>query len=183
MISGGTDLFIASVCVISAIAAISDVAAGKIYNWLTLPALVSGLGAAAYFGGWSGLGDAALGAGFGLILYGWMFWLRVMGGGDVKLLMALGAWGGFAFVQEVAILGVLLGGVLALAWLGLHGRMAAFLRKMRRFLLTLFIKELELELPELDRKLTMPFGLPIAAAAVWSAVSHPLLRWGFSPWG
>jgi prepilin peptidase CpaA len=171
--SGRTDLLIA---------AVSDVVTGKIYNWLTLPALACGFAAAGYLGGWAGLGDAALGAGIGLVLYGWMFWIRVMGGGDVKLLMALGAWGGLAFAQEVAVLGVLLGGIFAAAWLGLHGKLPAFVAKMRRFLYSLLIKELELELPQVDRKLTMPFGLPIAAAAIWSALSHPLLRWGFLPW-
>jgi prepilin peptidase CpaA len=111
-----------------------------------------------------------------------MFWLGVMGGGDVKLLMALGAWGGLAFTEEVAVLGVLLGGALAVALLASRGRLLAFIGKMRRFLLTVFVKELELELPKVDRKLTMPFGIPIAAAAIWSAVAHPLLSWGFRPW-
>lgn len=182
MISGRTELLIAAVTVISAIAAITDVACGKIFNGLTVPALLGGLAASAYWGGWAGLGDGLLGAFVGLLLYGWMFWLGVMGGGDVKLLMALGAWGGFAYVQEVAVLGVLLGGVLAVFWLGLKGRLPAFVRKMRRFVMSLMIKELELEMPQVDHKLTMPFGVPIAAAAIWSAVSHPLVRWGFSPW-
>jgi hypothetical protein len=53
---------------------------------------------------------------------------------------------------------------------------------MRRFVTTLLVKELELEMPRVDHKLKMPVGLPIAAAAVWSALSHPLLRWGFTPW-
>jgi prepilin peptidase CpaA len=180
--SGKTDLLVAAVSVVSVIAAVTDVATGRIYNWLTVPALVLGLAAGAWLGGWNGLGHAALGAGAGLLLYGWMFWLRVMGGGDVKLLMALGALGGVAYVTEVAVLGVLLGGAFAVAWLGLHGRLAAFVRKLRRFVTSLMIRELELDVPDLDRKLTMPFGLPIAAAAVWSAVSHPLARGGWLPW-
>jgi prepilin peptidase CpaA len=182
LVSGRTDLLIPTVALISSVAAIMDVATGRIYNWLTLPALLAGLFASAWLGGWAGLGDAALGAVAGLVLYGWMFWLRVMGGGDVKLLMALGAWGGFAYVQEVAALGVMLGGALAVVLLAFQGKLVAFLRKMRRFVTSLLIKELELELPKVDRKLTMPFGPPIAVAAIWTAVSHPLLRWGFTPW-
>ena len=125
------------------------------------------------------MGDAVLGAGAGLFFYGWMFWLRVMGGGDVKLLMALGAWGGLAFTEEVALLGVLLGGGLAVVHAGVQRKMLSFAAKMKRFLLTIFVSELELEMPRVDRKLTMPFGVPIAAAAIWSVLSHPLVAWGF----
>jgi prepilin peptidase CpaA len=172
----------AAVTLISAVAAVTDLLRGRIYNWLTGPALLAGLGAAAWLRGWGGLGDATLGACAGLLFYGWMFWLRVMGGGDVKLLMALGAWGGLAFTEEVALLGVLLGGVLAAVMLALKGKMLPFAAKMKRFLLTLFVSELELEMPRVDRKLTMPFGVPIAAAAIWSVLSHPLVAWGFRPW-
>jgi prepilin peptidase CpaA len=182
LISGKTDLLIAAVTSISLAAAVTDVLRGRIYNWLTLPALLCGFAAAFWLRGWSGAGDALLGASAGLLFYGWMFALRLMGGGDVKLLMALGAWGGLAFTEEVALLGVLLGGVFAALLLVFKGRAFAFYAKMKRFLLTVFVRELELQLPEIDRKLTMPFGVPIAAAAIWSAVSHPLLAMGFRPW-
>jgi hypothetical protein len=93
LISGRTDLLFGAVCGLSIGAAATDLLWGRIYNWLTAPALVFGLAVSAGLGGWSGLGDSLLGALAGLLLYGWMFWLRVLGGGDVKLLMALGAWG------------------------------------------------------------------------------------------
>ncbi len=173
---------IEAVAVISLIAAATDVARGRIYNWLTVPALISGAASAAWFGGWEGLGSSALGAGAGLLLYGWMFWIGVLGGGDVKLLMALGAWGGLGFVEEVALLGLLLGGIMAAGILIGRGRMGDFVRRMRAFVLTLMVKELESESPNIDHSHKMPFGVPIAGAAIWTAWAHPLLSWGFKPW-
>jgi prepilin peptidase CpaA len=155
---------------------------GRIYNWLTGPALVIGLALAAWSGGWAGLADSALGAGAGLLLYGWMFWLGAMGGGDVKLLMALGAWGGARFALETALLSLFLGGAMAAIILIAKGRMPGFLAKMRRFVVSVFVRELEVELPQVDRKLTMPYGIPIAVAAVWSVVAHPVVGWGLIPW-
>jgi prepilin peptidase CpaA len=182
-VSGRTDLFlIAAVSLISVIAAATDFARGRIYNWLTLPALLAGFALSVWFGGWSGLEDSAAGAGAGLLLYGWMFWLGAMGGGDVKLLMALGAWGGFHFAEEVALLGLLLGGIFAGFILLFKGRLADFSRRMWHFIQTVMVRELEPEAPKIDHKLTMPFGIPIGAAAIWSIWAHPLLGWGFKPW-
>lgn len=158
----------------SLIAAGTDLYFGRIFNWFNVTMLVTGLVFSFLRGGFPGLGDAALGVVAGLFLYGWMFALRVMGGGDVKFLMALGAWGGLAYTVEVAILGVLLGGAMAFAILVFKGRIWAFAGRMYRFFLTVFVKELTVEAPRIDRSMTMPFGVPIAIAAVWSIYLHPL---------
>lgn len=100
-----------------AVAAAWDAWCGRIPNALTLPLGVAGLAGALYLRGWSGLGWAALGAALPLVLLlpavaaGWL------GGGDAKLLAAAGAWLGPVGVLGVAVLGALVGGVLALAYL------------------------------------------------------------------
>ncbi len=180
--SGRTEIFILAVYAISAVAAITDLWRGRIYNWLTLPFIVAGWIASAILMGWSGFLDSFSATFVGFLLYGWMFWLGTMGGGDVKFLMALGSLGGLQYVVEVGLLGVLLGGLMSVGILLVKGRLLTFARRLYRFVISLVIKELVVETPSIDRKLTMPFGVPIAAAAIWAAVDHPLARLGVPLW-
>jgi prepilin peptidase CpaA len=163
-------------------AAGTDLAFGRIFNWLTVGMGLLGITYAGFSAGFSGIGSSLLGVLVGLILYGWMFWIHVLGGGDVKLLMAFGAWGGAHYVLDVAFLGVLLGGAMALLILVLRGRIGGFFRRMVRFLRSIVIRELEVEKFQLDKKMTMPFGIPIAVAAVWIELASPLQRWGVHLW-
>lgn len=165
----------------SAVALVTDLARKKIYNWLVIPVWFVGMFYSYWAGGWHGLGGALGASLIAFIGYGWMYWSGVMGAGDIKFLMALGAWGGTRFTLETAILGVLLGGAMAILILLVRGRALQFARKIYRFILTLFIKELETEFPQVDRKLKMPFGVAIAIAAVWTAWSSPISRWGLLP--
>lgn len=158
----------------AALAAVSDLWKGRIYNALTVPAAVLGVVVAVYWLGWSGLGQSVLGMLAGLILFGWIFWIRHLGGGDVKLLIALGAMGGAGFALEVAILSVVLGGVFSIGSLVWNGKLLGFLKKLRMFLYSLLVKELEVQIPVSDRNLTIPFGVPMAIGAVWSVYFHPL---------
>jgi prepilin peptidase CpaA len=181
---GRTEPSILLYCVaaISLVAIISDLARGRIYNWLTLPALIAGLGASLGFAGFPGLASGLLGAVAGLALFGWMFAIGMTGGGDVKLLMALGAWGGLEFTLKTAFFSVILGGAMALVILAVRGRLLDFARRMYRFLLSVFVRELAVEKPKLDPVSTMPFGIPIAASAVWIAAADPFVRWGILRW-
>jgi prepilin peptidase CpaA len=160
------------VVVFSIVAAATDLLRGKIYNWFIVLMVISGLVAAFLNGGWSFVLQGLGGAGAGLLLYGWMFALGFMGGGDVKFLMALGSWGGAVYALETSILAVLLGGGLAFFHLLFKGRLSSFIRKIHYSILTMVVRELKFEAPELDRKSTLPFGVPMALAAVWMAY-HP----------
>jgi len=179
---GETEILPLVVFTLSGIAIVTDLWRGRIYNWLTLPAILLGLIFNFFTDGLSGFGVALASVAFAFVIYGWMFWLGVMGGGDVKLLMALGAWCGFNFVFDVALLGIVLGGAMAIGILIYNGKIVDFFKRMHHFLLTVFIKELEFEAPKINHKLTMPFGLAIAAAAIWVVIYNPVLSWGLHPW-
>jgi prepilin peptidase CpaA len=155
-----------AILALAIVASGTDLFFGRIYNWLTLSMGLLGVIYAGIAAGWPGVGAAFLGIFAGLLIYGWMFWIRVLGGGDVKLLMAFGAWGGAHYVLNVAFLGILFGGVMALLVLVFKGRIGSFFRRAYRFIQTLMVRELEVEKFHVDKKQTMPFGIPIAVAAV-----------------
>ncbi|MEO5969471.1 MAG: A24 family peptidase [Bdellovibrionia bacterium] len=163
---------------VAGLATLTDLFFGKIYNWITLPTALSGILASYYFLGWPGVGQALLGFLGGLLFYGWLFGLRIIGGGDVKLLMAFGALAGPEYTLQVALLGIVIGGAFAFVILLASGRLLGFLLRFYNFLLTLFIRELEVQLPKVDKAFTMPFGIPLSIAAVWVAFANPFLHFG-----
>jgi prepilin peptidase CpaA len=171
---GATEITGGAVLLLGVIASVTDIARGRIFNWLTAPMTLVALIFAFSTHGFSGLAHSLLGIGLGLLLYGWMFWIGILGGGDVKLLMAFGAWGGVQYVRDVAFMGLVLGGIMAFLMLLFHGHLIAFLRKLYRFFLSLMVRELEIETIQVNRKLTMPFGVPISVAAIWVQWGHPL---------
>ena len=104
-----------------AAAAFSDLLRRRIPNWLNVGILVGGFGARAVVFGpvalLPGLEGAALGLGALLLL----FHLRWIGGGDVKLACAMGAWLGPLGVLYAILFGLAGGGLLSLAWTFLGG--------------------------------------------------------------
>lgn len=171
-----------AILVLAFFSIVTDLLWGKIYNWLTLPALLLGLVFSFSTTGLSGLGQGALGVFAAFVLYGWMFGLRFLGGGDVKLLMALGAWGGLSYTEEVAILAIFIGGLFGLVSLAYTGKLTAFCKKIYSSLISLFVPGLEFIPPKIDKTLTMPFGVPISIAAVWIIFWHPFESWGIALW-
>lgn len=80
------------------IAAATDWKSGKIYNWLTISAMLGGLGfwtlagLVSGDGAVAGLGGAGLGLAAGLLPMAVIVAFGGMGGGDAKLIGAVGAW-------------------------------------------------------------------------------------------
>ena len=89
-------------------------------NWLTVTALLCGLAFHTFTGGWSGLGVSLGGflAGFGVLFVLWL--IGGGGGGDVKMMGALGAWLGAPLIMIV---------VVASAFLALAAMIAAIVWK------------------------------------------------------
>ncbi len=105
-----------------AFACYGEITVRRIPNWLTLGGIALGLGAAAIENGTSGLADSAI----GLAIAGGLFLpfclLGVVGGGDMKLMAAVGAITGWPMVLRVLCDTCIAGGLIAvaiMAWKGI----------------------------------------------------------------
>jgi prepilin peptidase CpaA len=96
-------------------ACVTDVRSRRIPNVLTFGSAFAALIFHTVTAGSSGLLTALAGWGLGIAFFFPPFALGGMGGGDVKLLGALGAWLGPGLAMWVALYAGLAGGVLALA--------------------------------------------------------------------
>lgn len=103
--------------VLVVVAATWDVWQRRIPNPLILAGLLLGAAFQAQAHGPIGVGYALLGAAVGLGLLLAPFYLRVMGGGDVKLAMVCGAFTGWEMVIQIVLVGTVIHGVIALAFL------------------------------------------------------------------
>lgn len=110
------------ICLLAVLAAsaATDIAYGRIYNALTYPAILAGFALAA-----AGAGPDPASAAIGCLVGGGvlylMFAFRWMGGGDVKLMAAVGALEGFPFILNAMFYAIFLGGIIAalvLVWRG-----------------------------------------------------------------
>jgi prepilin peptidase CpaA len=103
------------------VTALTDVREFKIRNLVTLPLLVTGLIYHGLVGGWSGVGSSLLGVlfGFGVLIA--LYVMGGIGGGDVKLFAAVGAWLCMPLMFYVFIATALAAGVYALAVVLLYG--------------------------------------------------------------
>jgi prepilin peptidase CpaA len=121
-------MWLVSACVLlAATAAVLDWRRGEIPNWLTLPPLLAA--PVVYFAlhGAQGLLFSVAGALFaGLVPYV-LFRIEAMGGGDVKLLAALGALVGPGAGVEIVVVGLLAGCAQALIVLARRRRLKAVL--------------------------------------------------------
>lgn len=155
-------------------AAVTDVQQHRISNKLTYPAFGIGLLLRSYFYGWhgllSGLGGFLLAGGIVFIFYA----VRAMGAGDLKLLAALGAVVGTQDVITILLATAIAGGVVALIYIAIRGRLGKTLRNLGSLLKFHFLAgwqahpELNLDNPE---ALRMPYGIAIAAGTLYTFVS------------
>lgn len=119
---------------IGAIACVTDVRHRRIPNLLTFGAAAVALVFHTVASGLPGLVSAGLGWIVGLALFLPFFLLRGMGGGDVKLLAALGAWLGPADAFYLAIYASIAGGVMALVVALARGYLTTAMRNIGNLL-------------------------------------------------
>jgi prepilin peptidase CpaA len=150
-------------------ACVVDIRTRRIPNALTFGAALAGFMVQSYLGGASGALASAGGWLVGLLLFLPFFLLGGMGGGDVKLLAALGAWLGPRETLWLAAYSAIAGGVLAVIVAFSRGYLSTALRNigaMLAFWQAVGVKPvpgLTLESPTAPR---LAYALPIFAGTV-----------------
>jgi prepilin peptidase CpaA len=104
-------------------AAVFDFRTRRIPNWLCIAGLLCGV----FF---QDTRQALLGAGLALLIYIPLFALRAMGGGDVKLMAAVGSIAGPKAWIAIFLITALAGGLIALVLIAVKGRFARTLRNV-----------------------------------------------------
>jgi prepilin peptidase CpaA len=178
-------VFTIAVATFTLTAAVTDQRSRKVPNWLTVPAFVAALVVHAAAGGLTGLGFSLLGfsTGFGLLFLLWL--LGGSGGGDVKLMGALGAWLGprltvLVFLASAVVIVLMTLGAMAY---GLLARgMQTIRTQMRSGSLSHATGAVDQDARRAERQRfrILPYAVPVALstwlvlAAAWLAARLPV---------
>jgi prepilin peptidase CpaA len=149
--------------------AVSDIRSARIPNRLTYSALLTALSLRFALLGLSGLKSGAVGMLVAGGLFCVLFVLGAMGGGDMKLMAAVGAWVGSTQVMTLILAAALAGGVLAIGRIIFTKRVGQTLRNIMRLICYRLTSGLQPH-PELNVQSLgsqrVPFGVAIAVGAL-----------------
>jgi prepilin peptidase CpaA len=156
---------------LAVVAAGWDIATRRIPNPLVVVAFVCGMALQLWLHGFPGLKAGALGFGVGFFVFFPLFLLQGKGGGDVKLMAAIGTITGPANCFVIFLLTAVFGGVMTVALLLVRGGLLRALRNVVQILVSLARlraphaanPELSIDHPE---SVKLPYAIPIALGCV-----------------
>lgn len=145
------------------VAVVTDIQSRKIYNWLTFPAMATGLILSAIFGGLAGVQASLIGFFAGSLVFAIGFFLGgAMGAGDVKLMAAIGIWLGWPSVIAAVLYVTIIGGLLALLSALYHGTLLKLFKNLYWATLGLMMPGGRADVTERDSAAPpMPYGVSI----------------------
>ncbi len=156
--------------IVLTVAAVTDVRSGKIYNWTTYPAVLIALVGHLIMGGLHGTNDTlgllgslgGLAAGFLPMFVAWRS--GGIGGGDAKIMGAVGALCGWRFALTSMFYGFLIAAVMAIIVM-LYKRITRdTLKRLFAFVLVLLVKMKPAD-PATEQSPKIPFGLALCIGA------------------
>jgi prepilin peptidase CpaA len=167
---------------IALVAAATDLWKFKVYNALTLPAIVVGLLVSPFT---VGLPTSLLGAATGFSLLALFFALGGVGAGDVKLLTAIGAWLGPEPTLYVFAFSAMAGGMYAIGLMVLRGGLTETIEQLAVLSIRLFTpglwkqpdERMDIEIGRVDRrKRLVPYAAMICVGFFTTLVPPNLGR-------
>ena len=160
-------LYMAAAAVFACVAAASDLKTRRIPNKLTATALMSAALLHLVGGGGRGLADSLAAAAIAGGAFVIPFFLGAMGGGDVKLMAAIAAFGGLGRLADLMIATALSGGALALVVALRHGYLRnILLRFAQSCAVMLRIPVVPPPVADSERRIFLPYGVAIAAGSL-----------------
>lgn len=122
-----------------AVALATDLQSRKIYNWLTFPAMIVGLVLSVAMGGLGGLQSSLIGFGVGSLVFLLGFFVGGMGGGDVKLMAAVGLWLGGTATFAAVLYVTVIGGLVSIVAAAVNGNLKLLFTNTYWFMVGLII--------------------------------------------
>ena len=155
---------------VAAAGAFMDLERGRVDNGFLLIGFLGGLACQlAAHGPW-GLGQGLLGAMVAPLALGWLFALRMLGAGDIKLLMALCAFLGPGKGLKLLWGSLVVGAALSLFWLASPAVLIRGMQRLRDYLEGSFRAGRPLPYPRKpDGEGSFPFALAILGGAILTA--------------
>ncbi len=158
------------------VAAVYDVRYRRIPNWLSLTGVVFGLAMNTFlYEGWPGLRLSLIGLAVGFGVYFFLYMLRAMGAGDVKLMAAVGAIVGWQDWFGTFLITAMIGGLMALILVATKGRVkktfwnVGFIISEMKSGRPAYMKKEELDVRN-PRALGLPHGAVIAVGTIFFLV-------------
>lgn len=145
-----------------------DIKSRKIPNYITVSAIILGLMISLHMEGITGLKNHALGMGLGFLFFVIPFIMGVIGGGDVKLMMAIGALMGSLFVFKAIMYTAIAGGMIAVFHLIYHQRLLIGLSNIKRYILLTLFSQSIVEIKVEEASAYFPYGIPIAIGTIFA---------------
>ena len=166
--------FMVGALVVSVAAAILDLTSRRIPNVLTYTSMLAAIGARGILQGWSGLLGALAGGLIGGGIFLLFFLLRTMGGGDMKLMTAVGCLAGAQKSFEVVLAAAIAGGVMAIAFALWQRRLRTVLVNVADLVRFHFRFGMESH-PTLNlvnsQARRLPYGVAIAAGVLYTTLA------------
>ncbi len=112
------------------VAAVVDFRTRRIPDWLCASGAICGFASQIALFQWAGAREALLGMALALLIYVPLFALRAVGGGDVKLMAAVGSMAGPKAWIAIFLTTAITGGAIALVLIAVKGRTRRTLRNV-----------------------------------------------------
>ena len=152
----------------------------RVPNWLTLPMIAAGVITLTCVRGWDGMTTSLIGIVVGLMCLLPLYAIGGMGAGDVKMMMAMGAWLGGRVTWEAFYASAVVGAVMALIMIACTGRWRHHWNNTVMIVSELFrVKNpwlvADATAERKPRMQLLPYGIPICIGSIGYFVSSGLI--------